>query len=554
MMPQARFGLMRAFLISALLWSHAGGPALAGSDLTDAGAPSISGCHSEPTPIGWVPRELIEREIGERSGIGVVTDKVTTTSARAQKFYDQGLAYLHSYVWVEAARSFHQALRHDSKLAMALVGLSRASSGLSDNDASEAYAGKAAALASHVSPREQTRIELRKLQVESIRDFRSAEKLATYRRKLDEALTRHYDDLELWLLRGNVEDRLGALGIGQWGTAASIPFYEHVLAKNPAHFAADHYLIHSYEQAGRIDDALRHGEKYAAAADRVPHAHHMYGHDLRRVGRTRDAITRFEMADRLELAYFAREKIRPEMDWHHPHNLDLLATSYQHQGQMKKAEELMRRSYELPAVTQFRAMNKKEWPAFLIARNRIDEAGAAAGEMQKSRYAGARAVGHVYAGHIALLRSDMEGASSELTRAESEAAKIDGPLADFARSSLQAYFEKLRGAILLRSDRDMDRDKGREILKNAQTRLRAIPGPDAWMQALFELESIARIARDAGDWELVEYTAKQMLDHDSAYAGGHTTMALVAEHKGEAEDAARHLAEAKKYSGFADSE
>ncbi len=31
----------------------------------------------------------------------------------AQAFYDQGLAYLHSYVWIEAARSFNQALRID---------------------------------------------------------------------------------------------------------------------------------------------------------------------------------------------------------------------------------------------------------------------------------------------------------------------------------------------------------------------------------------------------------------------------------------------------------
>lgn len=524
---------MRTFIIVACCW---------------AAASSASGqsCHSEPTPVGWVPRELIERPIGERTGIGVVHDKATTKSADAQKFYDQGLAYLHSFVWVEAARSFHQALRLDPKLALAYVGLSRASSGLWDNDASEAYAGKAAALASSVSPREQARIELRKLQVDSIRDYRNAEKLVAYRRKLDEALTKHYDDLELWLLRGNVEDRLGALGIGQFGNASSIPFYQHVLARRPDHFAADHYLIHSYELAGRIDDALLHGQKYATTADTVPHAHHMYGHDLRRVGRTREAIARFETADRLELAYFERENIRPEMDWHHPHNLDLLATSYQHQGQMKKAEELMRRSYRLPPVTQFRAMNKKEWPAFLIARNRIDEAAGAAGEMQKSQYAGARAVGHVYAGHIALLRDDASGAKKELDLAEAESLKIDGVLADLARSSLQPYFEKLRGSILLRSDRVA----AREILKNAQTRLRGLPGPDAWMQALFELESIARIAREAGDWELVEYTARQILEHDSAYAGGHSTMALVARHKGE--DPSRYLAAAREYSQYAD--
>ncbi|HVS30731.1 MAG TPA: hypothetical protein VMS98_04665 [Thermoanaerobaculia bacterium] len=507
-------------------------------------------CHAEGPPVGWVPQELMERSIPLRSGIGTVSERVTTSSPDAQKFYDQGLAYLHSYVWVEAARSFHEALRHDPKLAMAYVGLSRASSGLWDTDAAARYAKKAAGLAGNVSAREKARIELRELQVESIRDFQSAEKLATYRRKLDEALGRHFDDVELWLIRGNVEDRFGAAGIGQFGTASSIAFYERVLAMNPAHFGADHFLVHSYEFAGRIEDALRHGEKYANAAVAVPHAHHMYGHDLRRVGRTREAIERFTTADRLELAYFEREKIPPEMDWHHPHNLDLLATSYQHQGQMKKAEELMRRSYALPPVTESRAMNKKEWPSFLIARNRIAEASAAAREMIGSRYAGARAMGHVYAGHIAL-RSSVDLAKRELELAVGEAPKIEGPLAGFLRAALDAYYDKLRGAILLRSGQ---RDEGREILKRAQVRLRALPGPDAWMQALFELESIARIAREAGDWELVEHTAGQMLEHDKAYGGGHYVMALVAEHKGAKDEAARHFTAARQYWSFADSD
>jgi hypothetical protein len=45
--------------------------------------------------------------------------KVTTPSAKAPAFYEQGLNYFSSYVWIEAARSFHQALRLDSTLAAA---------------------------------------------------------------------------------------------------------------------------------------------------------------------------------------------------------------------------------------------------------------------------------------------------------------------------------------------------------------------------------------------------------------------------------------------------
>jgi hypothetical protein len=56
----------------------------------------------------------------ERSaGIGSAHDAVSTASKQAQAFYDQGLACLHSYVWLEAARSFNQALALDPKLALA---------------------------------------------------------------------------------------------------------------------------------------------------------------------------------------------------------------------------------------------------------------------------------------------------------------------------------------------------------------------------------------------------------------------------------------------------
>ena len=69
-------------------------------------------------------------------------------------------------------------------------------------------------------------------------------------------------------------------------------------------------------------------------------------------------------------------------------------------------------------------------------------------------------------------------------------------------------------------------------MKDVQNRLRALPGPDAWTQALFRLEAFARTARDVGDWELAEHTARQMLEHDGAYAGSHFALALVARQQG----------------------
>src|ERR1700720_141009 len=88
--------------------------------------------------VGWVPQELLERPLPLREGIGSVHSKVSTAVPQAQAFYDQGLAYLQSFEWIEAARSFHQALRLDPKLATAYVGLSDAYLGFSDFAASRA--------------------------------------------------------------------------------------------------------------------------------------------------------------------------------------------------------------------------------------------------------------------------------------------------------------------------------------------------------------------------------------------------------------------------------
>jgi len=87
---------------------------------------------------------------------------------------------------------------------------------------------------------------------------------------------------------------------------------------------------------------------------------------------------------------------------------------------------------------------------------------------------------------------------------------------------------------------------------DVEKRLRALPGPDAWIQALFRLEAIARAAREVGDWELAEHTAREMIDHDRAYGGSHLALALVEAHKGERAKAGESLAAAAAYWADAD--
>jgi hypothetical protein len=82
--------------------------------------------------------------------------------------------------------------------------------------------------------------------------------------------------------------------------------------------------------------------------------------------------------------------------------------------------------------------------------------------------------------------------------------------------------------------------------------VRAAPGPDAWTQALFTLEAIARAAREAGEWEFAAWAARQMVEHDPHYAGSHYALALVAEHHGDVKTAAAERALVAQYWSQAD--
>ncbi|MDP9264400.1 MAG: hypothetical protein M3O85_08795, partial [Acidobacteriota bacterium] len=132
-----------------------------------SGQPAIS----DPESTDWVPPEILERPLPLRSGLGPVHEAVTTSSKEAPAYYDQGMAYLHSYVWIEAARSFHQALRLDPEMAMAYVGLSRTYSGLTDPQAARAAMQKAREHSAHAADWEKQRIELRAQQLDAIADL-----------------------------------------------------------------------------------------------------------------------------------------------------------------------------------------------------------------------------------------------------------------------------------------------------------------------------------------------------------------------------------------------
>ena len=271
---------------------------------------------------------IVERPLALRDGIGRAHEAITTSSENAQAFYDQGLAYLHSFVWIEAARSFNQALRADDRVALAWVGLSYALAELGDGDGARAAAARAQALKESLSARDRVRVDLRTLQLRASGAGADAGAAKAYRQELTSAISRYPADVELLLLVGRAQDPSHDAH-GMDAGSASLGFYERALAQAPDYFATHHYLAHAYENISRPDRALDHAAAFARLAPAIPHAHHMHGHVLRRVGRMDEAIAAFRKADELGSAYLASERIPAEYDWHYRHNLDLLGTAYQ---------------------------------------------------------------------------------------------------------------------------------------------------------------------------------------------------------------------------------
>lgn len=506
--------------------------------------------HSGHALIGWVPEEILNRPVQLRAGIGTYHEKVTTSSATAQKFYDQGTAYLHSYVWIEAARSFHQALRNDPRMAMAYLGLSYAYSPM-DYAASQAALRQASSLdsapGSQSSDREQRRIRIRALQLNAMARAGSADAsraLLPFRQALDDALAAYPDDVELLLLRGHAEEPT-AFGDGQGCVPSALPYYQRALALSPDNFAAHHFLTHCYENEGKFADAVEHGRIYAALAPDIPHAQHMYAHELRCVGRIAEAIQFFLKADAIGQSYYRRENIPPALDWHDAHNLALLASAYQYTGQMRKARHYFEQEHSLTPFTAYAAYNRRDWPEFLLNHGELELALAAARQLAGSPSALARVTGHALAGSALVAAGSTSAASQELQAARQEFAQLGSADA----GAVVSYVEGLQLELA------MSQGPASEIpplLSRVTQRIRAATSADSWSQGLFRLEVLARLARDTGHWDIAEQLARQMLGDDAYYGGSHYALALVAAREGDAATAKTEFLAAQKYWAGAD--
>lgn len=484
-----------------------------------------------PADASLIPRrsssEIMQRPVKLSSGIGVLHQQVTTNSAEAQAYYDQGIAYLHSYVWVEAARSFHEALRRDNNLAMSHLGLAKAYFNADAFEDSIKHLNRASELAAQgkCTPKESKWISVSKLQMKAIfapSGYQQTQLHNEYKKAIDELIAMDPSDAHAWVLRGNAEESRPS-GRGQGGGDETVQFYEKALQLDSAHWEANHYLVHTYENLGKYDQAAEHARKYATAAPSIAHAQHMYAHVLPRLGKWRDAIEQLVLADRLEQEYIF-QGVAPIENWHRGHNLHLMGIAQLRLGNEKEARRLLKEAFDLEVRGVRDGRYIDPWLEYLLLYEHNEEVLESARSVQTRSSAIARLLGAVREAE-ALLALDR---INEARKAQTFAQKIYSDYKEevsghpvfkiLTQSYSQELLEPLEAQFTLRGNNPK---AGEEKLIELADGYCRDADFDSWATGLFRVEYLANVARKTGRSELMRALLDRMQCIDPDYTSHH---------------------------------
>ncbi|MBY0230050.1 MAG: hypothetical protein K2W96_12270, partial [Gemmataceae bacterium] len=306
--------------------------------------------------------------------------RIATPSPKCQDYFDQALGYYYSYVWMEAARSFETAVRHDPECAMAHWGLARALERFGRGNANASYQ-KAWDLRAKADPREQMLLRAsmeEKGLIPGVGDGEARKKKAIA--TIDELLATYDDDEEAWWFRAQLAGGSGLFG----GQASSVPFYKALLRINPLHPGASHELVHFYENFGRPALGWKYAEAYIESSPGIPHPFHMQAHLATRLGRWKLTAGRSARAVVLERAYHKRENVKPKEDGQFQHHLDILLLALIHEGRFAEGRAIMKEMQECGwenRETFFRLLlAERDYPAALAMADKLKAGGGGKGK------------------------------------------------------------------------------------------------------------------------------------------------------------------------------
>ena len=289
------------------------------------------------------------------TGQGNVHFPITTSNPEAQKFFDQGVAQMHSFWAREAERSFLQAAELDPAAPMPHWGIAMVAAGdyrprfqLDRRDirssrapqTTESRAVKAARKATELSQAPGKATGLEKLYIASIAARRNPNEKQpddAYVTALRELIRQHPREIEarsylaLAIMRGFVLPEKKP----RRGSMEAVEVLRDLMKEAPDHPGVHHYVIHGWEGSSFAKEAWPSSARYAELVSNIPHALHRPGHIYSQTGKWEEAIRAFEAAAENERGYMKADVFYG--NGHHGHNVHYLVSSYSFQGRTDEA-------------------------------------------------------------------------------------------------------------------------------------------------------------------------------------------------------------------------
>jgi Tfp pilus assembly protein PilF len=434
--------------------------------------------------------------------------RVSTATPECQAFFDQGLSYYYSYVWMEAARSFETAVKHDPNCALAWWGLSKAC----EKWGKAPYAPplkKAQELIGQANEREQRLIKARLQEKGLIEGIKVENRRKEAVKTLDELLTLHDDDEEGWFARAQAAD----------GPNAHVPFYKALLRINPLHPGAHHELVHHYENIRRPVLGWPHAEGYVQSSPGIPHAMHMQAHLAMRIGKWDKTTDRSAHAIELQEAYHKLMNVRPNEDWQFSHHLETLMQALIHDGRFKEAH-VIREKCENYKYTQ-----RVHWFRLALAERDWDEALKQANSNPKDK------VTTSYLRALAYLnKGDCERARPEVNVLQ------ESYLTNRTNKELEIRLWTAQGLLLCATGGG---DGGVKLLAKTVDKTKNDYGKHAWGHGAYYMETWGLGALRANRLDVAEEAFLEALAHDAGSVRGALGMFVLCERQNRTEEANR---------------
>lgn len=276
---------------------------------------------------------------------------ITTPSARAQAYFDQGLRLTYGFGHEEAVRSFRTAIRYDSACAMCWWGVAWArgpyiNATMDSASAVEAYAAiqRALQLQHGASEVERALIEAMAARYVAAPREERAVLDSAYVRAMRAVVERFPDDLDAATLYGEALmvlrpwDLWTRTGAPQPGAEEVVATLEGVLARDLGHPGACHLYIHAVEASLAPQRAEACADLLGARIPGASHIPHMPSHIYMRIGRYADAVVANRKAWHVDqqAAHGGPPGIYPS------HNLHMMMTAAAFDGQSAVALQAAR--------------------------------------------------------------------------------------------------------------------------------------------------------------------------------------------------------------------